>query len=185
MAAKRRNRKHSIIDGLPEELKAATEQMLLSGATYAEVVDYLAENGVSLSVSAVCRYAQNYQASVETLQIAQENFRAMLAEAERYPELDTTEILTRIASQRMLNALVNKPDEEWDSVRVDKLLSEVSGLTRAVAYKERLAVQNKDDVTAALDEIKATVYAAMASERPDLYKQVAAYLERKAKEGLQ
>lgn len=183
--AKRRNRKHSVIDGLPEELRNTTEQMLLAGATYAEIVDYLGENGVSLSVSAVCRYAQNYQASVEALQIAQQNFKAMLSEAERYPELDTTEILTRIASQRMLNALVNKPDEEWDSVQVDKLLREVNGLTRAVAYKERLAVQNKDDVTAALDEVKGAVYAAMASERPDLYQQVASFLERKKKEGLQ
>ncbi len=55
MEQKRRNRKHSIIDGLPSELKDAVEQMLLSGATYTEVVDYLGNNGVSLSVSAVCR----------------------------------------------------------------------------------------------------------------------------------
>ncbi|MEG2841842.1 MAG: phage protein Gp27 family protein [Ruthenibacterium sp.] len=184
MMEKRKNRKHSIIDGLPAELKNAAEQMLLSGATYSDVVAFLGENGVSLSVSAVCRYAKSFHASVETLQIAQENFRYMMTEAERYPDLDTTEVLTRIASQNLLNALINKPEEDWALVDIDKMIHQISGLTRAVAYKKRVEIQNKDDATAALGEVESKMFAALSSERPELYKQVSAFLAKKQKEGL-
>lgn len=39
--AERRNRKHSKIDGLPPDLKATVQQMLLDGDTYSEVIAYL------------------------------------------------------------------------------------------------------------------------------------------------
>ena len=85
------NRKHSKIDKLPPEMKATVEEMILDGsATYTEIVDYLQEHGYSLSVSSVCRYAQGYVENLQTLQIAQANFRNMLDELERYPDLDTT-----------------------------------------------------------------------------------------------
>jgi len=183
MAATKR-RKHSVIDGLPAPVKASVEQMLLSGTTYAEVVDYLGLQGVSLSVSAVCRYAQSFHASVEALQIAQENFRYMMTEAEKYPDMDPTEVLVRITGQNLLTALVSKSPEEWSAVEADKVVSQITGLTRAVAYKKRADVESKDIVSAALDEVKAELYNAMQTEQPETYRQLAAFLERKKKEGL-
>ncbi|MCG4878046.1 DUF3486 family protein, partial [Eggerthella lenta] len=66
------NRKHSKIDGLDPKLKDTVETMLLSGSTYREVVEYLAANDVPISAAAVCRHAQNLNASVKELNIAQE-----------------------------------------------------------------------------------------------------------------
>lgn len=78
------NRKHSKIDSLPPEMKATVEEMILDGsATYSEIVDYLQEHGYSLSVSSVCRYAQGYVENMQTLQIAQQNFRNMMEELDR------------------------------------------------------------------------------------------------------
>lgn len=60
------NRKHSKIDTLPPEMKATVEEMIMDGsATYSDIVAYLEQQGYSLSVSSVCRYAQGY---VENLQ---------------------------------------------------------------------------------------------------------------------
>lgn len=182
----KRNRSHGKIASLPPELRNAVDEMLKATTfTYEDIKKYLQENGVSVSESAICRYAQNLCADLEAIRIAQENFKALMAEAEKCPELDTTAVLTRIASHRMLNALVSKPEDEWSEMRVDKLLQEINGMTRAVAYKERLAQQNKDDVTAALDEVQAQVFAALATERPELYEQVARWLSKKKQEGLQ
>ena len=92
------NRKHSKIDTLPPEMKATVEEMIMDGsATYSDIVAYLEQQGYSLSVSSVCRYAQGYVENLQTLQIAQANFRNMLDELERYPDLDTTEALVRVA----------------------------------------------------------------------------------------
>lgn len=177
------NRKHSKIDSLPPEMKATVEEMILDGsATYSEIVDYLQEHGYSLSVSSVCRYAQGYVENMQTLQIAQQNFRNMMEELDRYPDLDTTEALVRIASQNLMSALASKKDEDWSKVGVDKLMNQISGLTRAVAYKKRVELQNKTDLEAGADDIKTALWTAMAKERPDLYKQVSAYLDRKTQE---
>ena len=103
---------------------------------------------------------------------------------EKYPEQDSAEILTRIASHKMMAALVSKSDKDWNEMRADKLLKEISGLTRAMAYKQRVDIQNKDVVSAALDEVQASVFSALADEKPELYRQVVQFLDKKRKEGL-
>ena len=181
---KKGNRKHSKIDALPPEMKATVEEMILDGsATYSEIVEYLEKNGYSLSTSSVCRYAQGYVESVQALQIAQQNFKNMLEQLDRYPDLDTTEALVRIASQNLMNALASKKDEDWSKVSVDKLMNQISGLTRAVAYKKRVELQNKTDLEAGASDVKTMLWNAMAKERPDLYNQVSGYLDRKVQEG--
>ena len=159
------NRKHSKIDKLPPEMKATVEEMILDGsATYTEIVDYLQEHGYSLSVSSVCRYAQGYVENLQTLQIAQANFRNMLD----------------VASQDLMTALTAKKEEDWNAVSVDKLMNQISGLTRAVAYKKRVELRNKTDLEAGTDDVKTMLWRTMATEKPELYKQVTAYLDKKA-----
>lgn len=184
MARKRRNRKHSIIDGLEPSLKAAVEQMLLSGSTYSEVVEFLADNGVGISTASVCRYAQAFNANLETLAIAQENFTRMLDAMEKYPNLDTTEAIIRLASQNMFTALANVSEEDWQDVSIDKLMRETNGLIRAAAYKKRIEIQNQETVENGLDAVQSIVFEAMAKERPDLYTEVNKFLAAKKREGL-
>ena len=175
------NRKHSKIDELTPELRETVEQMLLSGETYNAIVDYLQQQGVGLSIASVCRYARAYAANVEQLQIAQENFRHMMTELEKYPDLDTTEAISRIASQQMLTALAGASEEEWKAISPDKLLAQANGLIRAAAYKKRVEAQNQDTSDAGFDAIKGVLFEAMAKEQPKLYQQVINYLQQKQK----
>ena len=96
--AERRNRKHSKIDGLPPDLKATVQQMLLDGDTYSEVIAYLQTQGVSISMSSVCRYAQAYLAEHEALMMANANLQRMMDEVSKYPDLDTTEAIIRTSA---------------------------------------------------------------------------------------
>lgn len=180
-----RRRKHSKIDALDPALKQAVEQMLLDGSTYADIVAFLADNGVGLSTASVCRYAQAYNANLQMLQVAQENFRRMMDEVERYPDLDMTEVIARIVSQRLLDALMAAPDEAWQSADINKLITEANGLIRAVAHKRRSDAQNQQAEEAGLDAVKSLVFATMAKERPDLYNQVAQYLRDKKQDGME
>ena len=108
--------------------------------------------------------------------------RHTLAElaVERYPDLDTTEALVRVASQDLMTALTAKKEEDWNAVSVDKLMNQISGLTRAVAYKKRVELRNKTDLEAGTDDVKTMLWRTMATEKPELYKQVTAYLDKKA-----
>lgn len=60
------NRKHSKIDALPSDIKEAVEQMILGNYTYREVCNYVRDTAnTTLSESAVCRYAQGLNATVQ------------------------------------------------------------------------------------------------------------------------
>lgn len=95
------------IDKLPSDLKDTVDQMLVSGQTYREIVSYLADNGEQLSQAAVSRYASRFLANAQQLRIAQENFRMILTETERYPEIDPAEAILRMASQKVFDAISN------------------------------------------------------------------------------
>lgn len=173
------NRKHSKIDALPEDLKSDVEEMLLTGSTYSDIVQFLKDNEQSVSVAAVCRYARAFNANMEQLRMANENFKNMMDEINRYPELDTTEAIIRIASGNVFNRLANAEDADWDEVKLEKLLKETNGLIRATAYKKRIELQNKEIRDTAIDEMKGLMFQEMAKDNPDLYKSVVAYLNSK------
>lgn len=102
---KKKNRKHSIIDGLTADLREAVDEMIKTNFTYHEIVEYIRKNGIEISISSVQRYASNLNATLESLRGSQENFRAIMNETERYPDLDMTEEILRIASNRFMNAI--------------------------------------------------------------------------------
>lgn len=185
MVIQSRNRKHSVIDKLPPDQKDAVEQMLLAGYTYAEIVDYLAENGVTLSQSSICRYARGFHANLEMLNIAQENFRRLMDEINRYPDLDTTEAIIRLASQNVLNTLAELPQDRWTEIEPEDLLRQANGLIRAAAYKNNIDMRNRTDYETGLEAVKELVFDSMAKEDPKLYKQVAAFLNQKKEETAQ
>ena len=153
----------------------------VSKTTALDLVQYLQEQGVGLSVASVCRYARAYAANVETLAIAQENFRRIMTELEKYPDLDTTEAISWIASQQMLTALAGASEEDWKAISPDKLIKQANGLIRAAAYKKRVETQNQDTADAGFDAVKGALFEAMAKEQPKLYQQVVSYLQQKQK----
>ncbi len=178
-------RKRSVgkIDRLTPDLKGTVEQMLLTGHTYKEIVNFLKDNGEELSQMAVCTYAKKYLATVEMVNIAQNNFSMLMDEMQKYPDLDTSEALIRLTSHHVINALTSLSEEQLQDVPVDKLIRETNSLIRAASYKKRIEVQNQENIEAGLDAVKALVFEAMAKEKPELYRQVNEFLIQKKKEG--
>ena len=65
-----------------------------------------------------------------------------------------------------------------------KVIRETSALARASAYKKRIALQNQDALDTGLDAVKGLVFAELAKERPDLYRQLAEYVDAKKATGI-
>jgi len=185
MSGEKKRRSTGKVDRLPPELKDTVEQMLLTGSTYREIVAFLKENGEEMSQMAICTYAKKYLATVEMINIAQNNFSMLMDEMNRYPDIDTSEALIRLSSHHVINALTNVDEEQMKEVPVDKLIKETNGLIRAAAYKKRIEVQNRDSYETGLEAVKSLVFEAMARENPELYKQVSAFLNKKKGEGLE
>ena len=174
MEQERRRRSTGKVDRLPPELKDTVEQMLLTGCTYKEIVAFLKANGEEMSQMAICTYARKYLATVEMINVAQSNFSMLMDEMNRYPDLDTSEALIRLADE-----------EQMKEVPIEKLIKETNGLIRAAAYKKRIEVQNKENYEAGLEAVQSMVFETMAKDNPELYRQVSAYLNKKKSEGME
>ena len=171
------------IDKLPSDLKDTVDQMLVSGQTYREIVSYLAENGEQLSQAAVSRYASRFLANAQQLRIVQENFRMILTETERYPELDPAEAILRMASQKVFDAISKLDEGQLDDVSADDLLRQATALARAVTYKRKTDTDVKSDKMLALEENQSLLYDTIKKSNPRLYNELMDEINKlKAKE---
>ncbi len=141
---KKKNRKHSIIDGLPSEFKDAVDEMIKSDFTYHEIVDYIRKNGVEISMSSVQRYASSLNETLQSLRMAQENFHAVMEETEKYKNLDVTDGILRLLSNQVFQAINNLPEEQVQNIDFETLMKNAVALTRAVAYKRKIDIDSKD-----------------------------------------
>ena len=163
---KKKNRKHSKIDGLPSNIKEAVEEMIKSDFTYCEIVD------------SVQRYASSLNETLQSLRLAQENFRAIMDETERYPDLDMTEGILRIASNRLMNAINEMPESQISSKDMESLIKHTSALARAVATKKRADTQNKEILEIGLEQFQSVLFDLMEEENPELYKENRKFIKK-------
>lgn len=178
-----KNRSRSTISQLPPEVRDVVDEMVkaTNTCTLADIQKYLASLDVTLSLQAISTYSRKLLASLEDIRVTNERMNAMVREAAKYPELDFSEVINRVAGQKILDAILSKPDEEWNDIALDKLLREMNAQTKAVAYSRRLDIQSKDDTQAAVGELKAEFFSALGTEHPELYRQLVAALERRQK----
>ena len=166
------------IDKLSPALKDTVDQMLMSGESYREIVQYLAKNEEIVSQSCVYRYARRFLASAEELRMVQENQRMIMTELDRYPNLDPMEAILRLSAQRIFDAVVGMKDEQWENVSADKLMAQVTGLARAIAYKKGVDVKTKSEAEIALEANQSLLYDVLKKENPKLYGELQAEILR-------
>ena len=179
----KKNRKCSKIDRLPFKVKDTVEQMMLDTTiTYREIAEYIQKRGYEVSVSSVQRHAANLNESVTTLQMAQENFKIMMQELSKYPNLDTTEGIIRLLSNHVMEAINSTPEESWKDIDPVKLMQQATSLTRAAAYKSKIDIENQNQLERGFEYAKDMIFETMAKEKPGLYEQVKKFIDKKQKE---
>ena len=185
MTARKQRRRNGIIDRLDDKRRAKVDEMICNGATYRKIVEYLKGEGIQLSKMAICTYAKRYLESAQMLRIAQDNFKMMMDEIDRHPDLDTTEGIVRVMSNSIFNALTQVSPEDWQKVEPDKLIREANALVRVASQKKRAEMQNKTKENAAIDAIQGEFKRFLEKDYPDLYRQFAqACTEIQAKQGI-
>ena len=175
---KKKNRKHSIIDGLPADLREAVDEMIKADFTYHEIVEYICRNGVQISVSSVQRYAANLNETLQSLRLAQENFRAVMEETEKYKNLDVTDGILRLLSNQVFQAINNMPEKQAET-DFETLMKNAVALTRAVAYKKKIDIGSQSVLENGADQFQSLIFEAMADEDPELYRRVKKFIKEK------
>ena len=176
---KKKNRKHSIIDSLPSDLREAVDEMIKTDFTYHEIVEYIRKNGVEISISSVQRYASSLNQTLQSLKLAQENFRAVMEETEKYKNLDVTDGILRLLSNQVFQAINNLPEEQAQNIDFETLMKNAVALTRAVAYKKKIDIDSQSVLENGADQFQSLIFEAMADEEPELYKRVKKFIKQK------
>ena len=177
------NRKHSKIDSLDPNVKETVDEMIKTGCLYREIADFIGQNGMSVSIAAIGRYAKNLMTTLDALRMSQQNFRAIMEEIDKYPNLDITEGIIRLLSGQMLEAVSGMSEEKLKELDFDTLSKHAVALTRAAAYKRQTDIKNKNILENGAEQFQSLIFEAMSKERPDLYKEVKKFLKSKAKDG--
>lgn len=176
---KKKNRKHSKIDSLPADIKEAVEEMIKSDFTYREIVDYIKNQGFEIFQSSVQRYASGLNETLQSLRMAQENFRAVMEETEKYKNLDVSDGILRLLSNQVFQNINNMSEDRMNDVNFETLMKNAVALTKAIAYKRKIDVDTKTVLENGMEEFQTAIYEAMAQERPDLYREIKKYLKEK------
>lgn len=173
------HRKHSKIDKLDPVIKETVDEMIKTGAYYREIVDYIQSHGVSISLAVVGNYAKNLMSTLDALRMSQENFRAIMEETDKYPNLDITDGILRLLSNQILEAINKMPGDQLDKIDFETLSKNAIALTRAAAYKKNIDIKTKDIIDNGADQFQSIIFEAMASEEPELYKKVKKFIKSK------
>lgn len=170
-------RKHSKIDQLDPAVRETVDEMIKTGSYYREIVDYIQSHGISISLAAVGKYAKNLMTTLDSLRLAQENFRAIMEETERYPDLDMTDGILRLLANQMLEAISQMPEEKLQELDFETLTKNAVALTRAAAYKRNVELRNKEALEVGAEQFQTMIFDAMAEQNPALYKEVRKFIK--------
>ena len=175
--SKNRKRRKYAVEKLEPEIKEKVDEMIRNNSTYNDIVEYIKSTGNSVSKSAIQRYASNLIQTLQTLRIINENFRAIAEETEIYNNIDFGEPLLRILSNQLLENMGQLPESQ--SMDINELTKNAVALTRAIAYKKKIDLQNKAILKNGLEQFESMIFEALKDEKPQLYRELKKYLNEK------
>lgn len=175
------NRKHSKIDKLKPEFKADVEEMIASGQfTYTEIAEYIYSNtGQTISLGAISKHAKRLALTLNTLRMAQENFKVVMQELNKYPDLNSTDGIIQLMAYKLFTSVEQVTDDDLKKSDPLKLMKQAAELVRVAAYKKNLDLKNKEISEAGFDEIKSKFFSGLANDKPELYKEISDYIDEK------
>lgn len=179
---KKYRRKHYAIEKLPEDVKNDVDEMIKADFTYADIVEYIKNSGYSISRSSVKRYATNLLTTLQELRMAQENFKAIMEEAEQYKDVDYTECIMRLIGCNILEVLNTIPKENIQNVDFVTLMKSAVSLTRAATYKKNVEYKTEDIQKIGVEQVQSMLFTTLASDHPELYKELKQILKDKFKD---
>lgn len=175
--SKNRKRRKYAVEKLDPEIKEKVDEMIRNNSTYNDIVEYIKSMGNSVSKSAIQRYASSLIQTLQTLRIINENFRAITEETEIYNNIDFGEPLLRILSNQLLGNMGQLPESQ--SMDINEITRNAVALTRAIAYKKKIDLQNKSTLENGLEQFESMIFEALKDEKPQLYRELKKYLDER------
>lgn len=159
---------------LPPEIKAELDRRLISGsfADYTALAEWLQEQGIEISRSAVHRYGQAFEEKIAAIKIATEQAKA-ITDAVGDDAGKMGNALISLVQEKAFDVLVKMTELDPDSIDFNKLTVAIAKLNNAaVAQKKwQTEVQKKADQAVKNIETKAAGKRSLDAETMKIIKE--------------
>jgi len=143
-------RVHSrVTDELPPEVRRAMDTLLIEGATYDEIKDFLNRKGHDISRSGIGRYGKDFFANCRELKIIEDKSRTLVSDAGG-DVMVLEEAAAKIFVKKILEAQL---DGKFDVVKLPRLIADFAKLQASTVLRERMKMEFKQKVTKTADEV--------------------------------
>ncbi len=149
-----KTRNHSrIVDDLPPDVREMVDRLLIEGKyTYDDIREFLSEKGHDISRSAIGRYGKNYLNFYQSVRIAREQAKTLMANPGDGMILE--EAITQGFGKQLVEMLINGDIDLRASTRI---LSDFAKLQTSSALRERMKAETSKKVEKALENIEAKI----------------------------
>ena len=127
-------RKHGRIrDELPPEIREQVDRLLIEGATYEEVREFLTRRGIEIGRSSIGRYGKDFLNAYGRLRVVEDKSRALVSETGDGLVLE--EAASKIFAQMVIEAQLA---DKVDIIEIPRLISDFAKLQSSSAQRERV-----------------------------------------------
>ena len=166
----KKNRSHSRVAELPDEVRAAVDRQIETGSTYKEIAEYINGMGTSVSLASVGRYGQKFVARMECMRLAREQARVVLENAKNDP-LATVGAANQLAAQILWERLIDT--EDLKDATTTEVIKSLALLERSAINRERYQMEAKRKA----DEAVKTIETAATAGRRNLDADTLAFIK--------
>lgn len=142
-------RKRSRIETeLPAEIRKSVNRLLVEGATYEEVTEYLAEQGHDISRSSVGRYGKDFFELLRQLRVDEGKSEALI-------DGDDTMALEHAASKLLIQQVVNGiASGSINPAEDSRILSDVAKLQSSSIQREKYRQEIRERAAKVADKVE-------------------------------
>jgi hypothetical protein len=153
----------SSVELLPEEIRQELEKRLIQGgfAGYANLAEWLAENGYEISRSSVHRYGKKFEDKLRALKVATDQAKA-IAEASEDDAGAMNDAIIRLVQTKTFELLVELEADEKSLPRIGQM---VAKLAQAAVRQKKWQTDMEEQIRAKALEDAAEAVEAAAAEK--------------------
>lgn len=157
--------KISKIDGLPPEIRAELDRLLIEQAfsDYRGLEAWLGEKGFEVGKSSIHRYGKEFKGQLEAIKLATAQAKAITEVCDD----DANELgdaLARLAQQKIFSLIQEYDAENADPISIDRLVNAIANLNKSANATKKHSTIMRAHLRRVGDEVAAEVQSAGLSE---------------------
>jgi len=142
-------RKHGRIrDELPPEIREQVDRLLIEGAAYEEVREFLTRRGIEIGRSSIGRYGKDFLNAYSRLRVVEDKSRALVSETGDGLVLE--EAASKIFAQMVIEAQLSG---DLDIKALPRIISDFAKLQSSSIMRERIKLTFEERAKSVAEEV--------------------------------